>query len=96
MCAELGTGVEAYEAVPMAIYCALRHPGSYADVIHHATFIGGDTDTIACMAGAVSGALLGDAAIPARWTAAVREDHYTPDAIAALGDRLHAAYAAEA
>jgi len=96
-CAEmsdvLGTGVTAHESVPMALYCFLRHPYSYADVISHAVFIGGDTDTIASMAGAISGAFLGDSAIPPRWRAAVREETYPVQVIESLADRLLARYA---
>jgi len=96
-CAEmstiLGTGVTAYEAVPMALYCFLRHPHSFADVIHHAVFIGGDTDTIACMAGAISGAFLGVASIPIAWRNAIREDAYSADAIERLADALFDRYA---
>ena len=57
----------------MALYCFLRHAGSFADAVHQAIFIGGDTDTIASMTGALSGAFLGEAAIPAGWLAAMRE-----------------------
>ena len=92
-CAEmsevLGTGATAREAVPMAIYCFLRHPNSYVDVIRGAVFLGGDTDTIAAMAGAISGAFLGRDAIPAHWIDAIREEHYTPSKVTALADRLH-------
>ncbi|HZN66786.1 MAG TPA: ADP-ribosylglycohydrolase family protein, partial [Tepidisphaeraceae bacterium] len=96
-CAELsetlGTGIEVYEAAPMALYCFLRHPQSFADVIHQAVFIGGDTDTIASMAGAVSGALLGEAAVPANWLAAIREETYPPGAIRDLADQLYDKFA---
>ena len=95
-CAEmsvtLGTGVTSHEAVPMALYCFLRHPNSYADVIHHAVFIGGDTDTIASMAGAISGAFLGDGAIPSHWSNAIREAEYDAGAIKSVADRLLAKY----
>ncbi|HTL28620.1 MAG TPA: ADP-ribosylglycohydrolase family protein [Tepidisphaeraceae bacterium] len=93
MSTELGTGVTAREAVPMAIYCFLRHPDSFADVIHNAIFIGGDADTIACMAGAISGAFLGKDAIPSNWISAVREAIYSPARIEELADRLFAKYA---
>jgi poly(ADP-ribose) glycohydrolase ARH3 len=91
-CAEMsdtiGTGVTAHEAVPMAIYCFLRHADSYADVIHHAVFIGGDTDTIACMAGAIAGAYLGVEAIPPAWRAAIREERWSAEAIEELAEQL--------
>jgi poly(ADP-ribose) glycohydrolase ARH3 len=88
MSEELGTGIEATEAVPMALYCFLRHSESFADAIHHSVFIGGDTDTIASMTGALAGALLGEAAIPAGWVAGIREETYSPTVIGDLADRL--------
>jgi len=91
-CAEmaptLGTGVTAPEAVPMALYCFLRHPHSYPDVIHQAVFAGGDTDTIASMAGALSGAFLGEGSIPPQWREEVRETVHNAVAIADIADRL--------
>lgn len=93
MSSVLGTGVTAHEAVPIALYCFLRHPDSYAECIHQAIFIGGDTDTIASMAGAVSGAFLGAAAIPPQWVGAIREEKYSPARIEDLADRLFAGLA---
>ncbi len=93
MSSELGVGITAQEAVPMAIFCFLRHPDSYEKVIHEAIFIGGDTDTIACMAGAISGAFLGISAVPARWIGAMREEKYTAGKIESLADELAAKYA---
>ena len=85
----LGTGIASHEAFPMALYCFLRHPDSFTDVLHHAIFIGGDTDTIASMvAGSLSGALLGSSAIPPQWLAAIREDDYSRAAIECVADRL--------
>ncbi|HSV15744.1 MAG TPA: ADP-ribosylglycohydrolase family protein [Tepidisphaeraceae bacterium] len=86
----LGTGVSATEAVPMAIYCFVRHPDSFTHVIHDAVFIGGDTDTIASMAGAISGAFLGSHVIPTSWLGAVREERYTVAAVQDVADRLFA------
>jgi poly(ADP-ribose) glycohydrolase ARH3 len=93
MSATLGTGVTAHESVPIALYCFLRHPNSYADVIHQAVFLGGDTDTIASMAGALSGAFLGKAAIPEPWLDAIREDAYSATVIETLADRLFTKFA---
>jgi poly(ADP-ribose) glycohydrolase ARH3 len=41
-----------------------RRPPSLQQLLHSAILLGGDTDTIAAMAGAISGAYLGAAAIP--------------------------------
>lgn len=92
MSSELGTGIEAYEAVPMALYCFLHYPHSYADVIQQAIFVGGDTDTIASMAGALSGALLGRQAIPQQWIAAIRDERYSAAMIEGVADRLCAKF----
>lgn len=65
--AALGNGIEAVEAVPAALYAFLRHPGSFVDAVRCAIALGGDTDTIAAMTGALSGAFLGASAIPTVW-----------------------------
>lgn len=62
--AVIGTGVAASEAVPAAICAFLRHPDSFPDVVRFAISLGGDTDTIASMAGAMAGARLGEDNIP--------------------------------
>lgn len=72
----LGNSVEALNSVPTAIYSFLRHPKSYKDCVLYAISLGGDTDTIAAMAGAISGAYLGAAAIPQRWRAKLENRHY--------------------
>ncbi|CAG9765032.1 unnamed protein product [Ceutorhynchus assimilis] len=68
----IGNGISAYESVPTAIYCFLRAqnpiPGIetnniFRRTIQYAITLGGDTDTIACMAGAIAGAHLGYEAI---------------------------------
>ena len=91
-CAELsqtlGTGIAAFEAFPMALYCFLRHPYSFPDVLHQAIFIGGDTDTIASMAASLSAALLGTSAIPPHWLRSIHEEIHTPQTIQTLADRL--------
>jgi ADP-ribosylglycohydrolase len=76
----------------MALYCFLRHPHAYPDVIHQAVFAGGDTDTIACMAGALSGAFLGQGAIPLPWRESIRETPYDAPTIADVADRLFDRY----
>ncbi len=63
---ELGNGVEAFESVPTAIYSFLR-AGNFEDSVTYAVSLGGDTDTIGAMTGAISGAYYGEAAIPKEW-----------------------------
>ena len=64
---ELGNSVEAHNSVPTAVYCFLRNWGSFEESVLYAVSLGGDTDTIGAMAGAISGAYHGVEAIPEQW-----------------------------
>lgn len=81
---ELGNGIEAFNSVPTAIYSFLTHPQSFAEAIIYAISLGGDTDTIAAMTGAISGAYLGIEAIPETW----RERLENRDYIEELAEEL--------
>ena len=50
--------------------------------------LGGDTDTIAAMTGAIVGARDGLTAIPARWLAALEDGHRGRTYVEQLADRL--------
>ena len=89
----LGNGVAALESVPLALYCFLRHPDSFENVLRSAIYMGGDADTVAAMAGSISGARLGVQALPRRWLARVREDEYPPARILQLARALSEAAA---
>jgi len=56
---KLGNDISAYKSVPTAIYCFLRET-TFEDTLHYAISLGGDTDTIASMAGAIAGAYYGE------------------------------------
>jgi len=62
--ARLGNGVEALRSAPTALYAFLRYGGDYLAAVGFCLSLGGDTDTIAAMAGALSGAKLGEGALP--------------------------------
>ncbi|OQV24936.1 putative Poly(ADP-ribose) glycohydrolase ARH3 [Hypsibius exemplaris] len=73
---QLGHSVLAVDAMPMALFCALRSLKPIASVnreheiersIIYAISMGGDTDTIASMTGAITGALFGMKQIPSSW-----------------------------
>lgn len=64
--AKLGNGMAAFNSVPTAIYSFLR-AGSFKEGVVYAVSLGGDTDTIGAMTGAISGAYYGDRAIPREW-----------------------------
>lgn len=65
---EIGATQKAVHAVPMALHCFLHSPGDFEQtVINAANLVQGDTDSIACMAGAMSGAYVGFSNISARF-----------------------------
>jgi len=81
---ELGNGIEAFNSVPTAIYSFLSQPHSFAQAVFLAISLGGDTDTIGAMTGAISGAYLGFDAIPYKWRDKLENHLY----IAQLAERL--------
>lgn len=60
----VGNGADALDAVSAAIYSFLRNPSSFEDSLTFAISMGGDTDTIAAMTGAIAGAFWGYKRIP--------------------------------
>lgn len=60
----VGNGADALDAVLAAIYSFLRNPSSFEDSLIFAISLGGDTDTIAAMNGAIAGAFWGYKNIP--------------------------------
>jgi len=72
----LGNGVEAFKSVPTAVHCFLRHPDCFEEAVVEAVSLGGDTDTIASMTGAISGAWLGIEAIPEKWAEKLENRDY--------------------
>jgi poly(ADP-ribose) glycohydrolase ARH3 len=79
----LGNGIAADRSVVTALYCYLTGD-TFTDVIRRCLRVGGDTDTIAAMAGAQAGARFGLEVIPPRW-------HMVEgcDELVALADRMH-------
>lgn len=62
--ARIGSGIDACSSVPAAIAAALTAGSSFVEGFRFAISIGGDTDTIGSMTGAIVGAHLGAEAIP--------------------------------
>ncbi|XP_072276294.1 ADP-ribosylhydrolase ARH3 [Pyxicephalus adspersus] len=73
----LGNGIAALESVPTAIYSFLRCMDPVEDLpsefnslqrtLAYCFLLGGDTDTIATMAGAIAGAYHGESQVPHKW-----------------------------
>ena len=72
MQARLGSSADAGESVPAALYSALAHD-RFEAALRFAVRLGGDTDTVAAMAGALAGARDGSRAIPTRWVEALED-----------------------
>lgn len=66
-CLLTGEGWIAEEAMGTALLCFLTYPNNPVQAISRAAVTCGDSDSIACLAGAFAGAYLGDAAWPAEW-----------------------------
>ena len=80
----LGQGWVGEEAVALALYCFLRYPDDYPKTVLRGANTNGDSDSIACIAGAVSGAWLGVGGIPEAWMGRVEK----AEALIILSNRL--------
>ena len=69
--AGLGEAWVAEEAVVSALYCFWRSPADYSQTVITAINTDGDSDSIAAIAGSISGAFNGADAIPERWRTGV-------------------------
>lgn len=85
---ELGNGIAAQESVVTAIACFSLWPDDFQELVAHAVLLGGDTDTIAAMAGALAGARLGLAGLPNGWVLALEDDYQGRRYIEQLGRSL--------
>lgn len=81
---DLGGGWVAEEAVAGALWCFLRSPDDYRATVLRAANTDGDSDSLACIAGAISGAYNGLDAIPQDWRDRVERGDYLTD----VADRL--------
>jgi len=88
-CRSLGQGWVAEEAVALGLYCFLRTPEDYRSMVITGANIEGDSDSVACIAGAIGGAYCGHGAIPAHWVQRIEDRDYL-DEVARL---LYAAWA---
>ncbi len=75
----LGEGWIGEEAVALALYCFLRYSDNYEKVVIRGANTDGDSDSIACIGGAISGAYLGIEAIPDNWIKRIEKPDYLED-----------------
>jgi ADP-ribosylglycohydrolase len=71
VCADTGEGWVAEEALATALHAALRHPDDSVAALGRAAATNGDSDSIACLTGALHGAAYGMDAWPGGWAALI-------------------------
>jgi poly(ADP-ribose) glycohydrolase ARH3 len=84
----LGNGVEAHFSVPSACYIAITYSPDFCDAIRAAISLGGDTDTIAGMVGAIVGAHVGEKGLPVEWIEQLEDGPRGCSFARGLADRL--------
>lgn len=87
--AELGNGIEAIQSVPTAIAAFCLAPDSYQQAVGNVILLGGDTDTLAAMTGALSGAYLGRPGVPERIVSLLETSPKGRDYLIRLAGALH-------
>jgi len=83
----LGKGWIGEEAVALAMYCFLRYPNDYRKVVLRGANTNGDSDSIACIAGSISGAFLGIKAIPQEWIDNIEKTEYLDELAKRLSEK---------
>jgi poly(ADP-ribose) glycohydrolase ARH3 len=68
-----GNGIEAHRSVPSACFIALTYSPNFREAIRAAISLGGDTDTIAAMVGAIVGGHGGEKRLPQEWIEQLEE-----------------------
>ncbi|MFH1747699.1 MAG: ADP-ribosylglycohydrolase family protein [Planctomycetota bacterium] len=84
--AVLGEAWTADEAIACALYAFWRSPRDYRRTVVTAVNMDGDSDSVGCIAGAISGAFNGVDAIPGDWRATIEQADYLVEVARALDD----------
>lgn len=88
--AVFGCGVRSGDSWPPALWAALRFSADPEAAIIQAVNLGGDTDTIGAMTGALVGALHGDRWFPERWITQLENQQNGRDELISVAERLAA------
>ncbi len=72
---KLGNSIMTWDVVPMAFYCFFSSD-NFSDAVKKGANAGGDTDSIAAIAGGISGAKFGENSIPDKWKNKVKDSSY--------------------
>jgi poly(ADP-ribose) glycohydrolase ARH3 len=90
--AGLGNRIEALHSVPTAIASFALTPESFEATVSNVIFLGGDTDTLAAMAGALSGAYIGASRLPSRLVGLLESSPKGRAYLKRLSEQLFAVY----
>ncbi len=90
--AGLGNRIEALHSVPTAIAAFALTPESYETTVSNVIFLGGDTDTLAAMAGALAGAYVGTRGLPQHLVGLLESSPKGREYVRQLAGRLFADY----
>lgn len=85
---ERGVSGYAWHTLPVAVYAWWRHRGDFRAALEAVLNCGGDTDTVGAITGALVGAELGEAAIPAEWVDNICDWPRSIHWLRRLGERL--------
>ena len=83
----LGEGWIGEEAVALSLYCFLKYPNSYEKVVIRGANTNGDSDSVACIGGSISGAYLGVDAIPTNWVQRIEKTEYLDELAKRLAEK---------
>ena len=85
----LGNGIQALESVPTALASFALAPESFVQAVGQVILLGGDTDTLAAMTGALSGAHLGIEGIPSCAVQSLESSPKGRDFLMTLANQLY-------
>ncbi len=77
-----------YHTVPVVVYAWFRHFGDFEATVTAVLDCGGDTDTTGAIAGALAGAVVGEAGIPPKWIDGILDWPRNPKLLVQVADRL--------
>ncbi len=87
---ERGVSGFAPHSVAVALYAWLRHRGCFPDILENVIRCGGDTDSVAAIAGGICGSEVGESGIPQEWITGIcdwpRSVSYTRKLAVTLSD----------
>ncbi|NQZ56212.1 MAG: ADP-ribosylglycohydrolase family protein [Lentisphaeraceae bacterium] len=83
-----GVGGYVYHTVPVACFAAMRHYGGFRTSLQSVLNLGGDTDTVGAICGALA-ALTDEHSLPEEWCRNICEWPRSPKKYDALADDLH-------